>query len=198
MTLRKFNLLARPWPSLAVALSVLAVDQGTKFMAMFLAGDDVYAGFRQDKAQSLVGNFILLFVAYNPDGAFSVSPPSQLPGRLFYLAITVAASTFVVWLWRKRKDPVVRTGLAMVLGGGIGNLIDRLHLAHVVDFISVGIPGMSARWPTFNLADCAILYGVLVVVWGERRLVKIRDHRAARHIADPESKAPASGLPARS
>lgn len=194
---RKTHLLAYPVPGALIWLSVFLVDQATKQMALYLAGSRYTGAFREDIAVRLVGDFLWLFVAYNSGAAFSLNPERLvpfLPTTVFYVLLVAGATWFLLRMWRTRRDPLVRAGVAILLGGAYGNLLDRLLYRHVVDFISVGMPGLSWRWPTFNIADCAILYGVALLLWGEHRLVRIRDHRAARHVpgAAPDSSSRAS------
>jgi len=66
-------------------------------------------------------------------------------------------------LRRQRANPVVSAALALVLGGALGNLWDRLTLGHVVDFVLLHVGRYS--WPAFNVADSAITIGVAVLVW---------------------------------
>lgn len=186
---RSCHRLAWPLPSLGLGLAVLMADQVTKSMAMYLAGGRFVADFRQDVAISLVGDFVWMFVAYNPGAALSFSPQDFLPFlpvAWFYTGLVAAVAWFLVGRWKRAKDPLVRSGVAVLLGGAVGNLVDRIAYHHVVDFISVGVPGLSWRWPTFNLADCAIFYGAFLLAWGEWNQVRIRDHRQARHLPDPE------------
>lgn len=187
---RKAHLLAHPYAGIFVWVSVFLLDQATKQMALYLAGSRYTNGFREDIAVRLVGDYFWLFVAYNSGAAFSMNPQVLLPflpTTLFYVLLVAGATWFLLRLWKSRRDPLVRTGVALVLGGAYGNLLDRCIYKHVVDFISIGVPGLSWRWPTFNIADCAILYGVALTIWGEIRLVRIRDHRAARHIPQDTS-----------
>ncbi|MBK9579678.1 MAG: signal peptidase II [Fibrobacterota bacterium] len=191
---RKTHLLAHPWPSFLLWAVVFLMDQATKQMALYLGGSRITGGFREDIAVRLLGDFLWMFVAYNSGAAFSLNPERLvpfLPTTVFYVLLVAGATWFLLRLWKTRRDPLVRTGVALILGGAYGNLLDRLIYRHVVDFISVGMPGLSWRWPTFNIADCAIVYGVVLMIWGEIRLVRIRDHRAARHVpqaqADQES-----------
>lgn len=189
MTRRKLNLLARPSVSASLLTGVLVLDQLTKFLALQLLGDNVYmGGVRSDHARRILGDFLWLFVAYNPGAAFSMSPQSilpMLPPVIFYVLLTGGAGWFLVRLWIRKREPIVRTGASLILAGALGNLIDRLRITHVVDFISIGVPGVTWRWPTFNVADCAICGGVALLLWGEYRIQERMRHRAARHIDAP-------------
>ena len=189
MTRNKLNLLARPYLSASLLAAVLVLDQATKFLALYLLGDSVFMGYiRSDHARRILGDFVWLFVAYNPGAAFSMTPQTLLPflpPTVFYILLTSVAGWFLVRLWIRKRDPIVRTGAALVLSGALGNLIDRLRITHVVDFISLGIPGFTWRWPTFNVADSAICAGVCLLLWGESRLQSRLNHRATHHIPPP-------------
>lgn len=189
MTRNKLNLLARPILSTGLLAIVLVLDQATKLLALDLLGDSVFMDhIRSDHARRILGDFVWLFVAYNPGAAFSMTPQTLLPflpPTLFYVLLTSVAGWFLVRLWIRKRDPVVRTGAVLVLAGALGNLIDRLRISHVVDFISVGIPGVTWRWPTFNIADSSICLGVGLLLWGESRLQSRKNHRDARHIPPP-------------
>lgn len=189
MTRHKLNLLARPSVSASLLVAVFLLDQLTKFLALQLLGDNVYmGGVRSDHARRILGDFVWLFVAYNPGAAFSMNPHAilpMLPPVIFYVLLTGGAGWFLVRLWIRKREPVVRTGAALILSGALGNLVDRLRITHVVDFISVGVPGITWRWPTFNVADCAICTGVGLLLWGEYRIQERLRHRAARHIEAP-------------
>jgi len=208
LTRHKINLLARPSVSIAVFALVVALDQLTKAVALSLLGDSVFDGaMRSDHARRLVGDVVWLFVAYNPGAAFSFAPQSFLPflhPTVFYGILVAAACYFLTKLWIARRHPIVRLSVVLVLAGAVGNFIDRVRIHHVVDFISVGIPGISWRWPTFNVADAAICTGAVMLAWGEHLVAAIKDHRAARHVPvpgpdeiGPDGDASASGRSAR-
>ncbi len=85
-------------------------------------------------------------------------------GRVFLIAASVAAAVFIVFL-AERVSPEERSKrafLGMILGGAVGNLIDRLYPGHVIDFIDMGI--RSYRWPVYNLADTAVTVGGILLV----------------------------------
>ncbi len=191
MTRHKINLLARPSVSVGILLAVVALDQVSKALALSVLGDSVFGGaVRSDHARRLVGDFLWLFVAYNPGAVFSFAPQKLVPflhPTLFYGVLVGVVGYFLGRLWIDRKNPLVRTAVALVLGGGVGNFIDRVRIDHVVDFISMGVPGITWRWPTFNLADAAICIGAVLLVVGERQVVLQRDHRDARRVPVPKS-----------
>lgn len=96
---------------------------------------------------------------------------------LMPLILTAVALAFcigiVVWLGRE-KDRRVRVGLALILGGAIGNIIDRVRLGAVVDFLDFYIG--EYHWPAFNIADSAICIGVVLILiltlWGNKKCEK--------------------------
>jgi len=95
-------------------------------------------------------------------------------GRTFLIAASVAAAIFIMFLAERMpcEERPKRVFLGMILGGALGNLIDRLYPGHVIDFIDMGIA--SYRWPVYNLADSAVtIGGVLLVLSFARK----REHK---------------------
>lgn len=85
-------------------------------------------------------------------------------GAYFTFFSIVAAGVLIVVLFFSRKaSTAVKTALGLVLGGAIGNLIDRLRFGAVVDFVDIGV-SETTRWPCFNVADLAITIGVILLV----------------------------------
>jgi len=113
----------------------------------------------------LKGVIVRLVLAHNPAGAWSMF--GFVPGiarRLLFVAISVVASVLLtIWYLRlPREERLVRLGLVTVLGGALGNLVDRIAYGSVIDFIEVSAFWGETRhfWPTFNIADVAISVGV--------------------------------------
>lgn len=104
-------------------------------------------------------NFTLM---HNPGAAFSFLSDASGWQRWFFSVIAVIVSiVIVVWILRLDKGQNrLALALALILGGALGNVWDRLSLGYVVDFIDVYIG--SAHWPAFNIADSAILIGVVI------------------------------------
>lgn len=137
------------------AAVTLAVDQASK--ALVLAALDP-AGH-----VDLVGKVFGIVVRRNPGGAFGMFPNAPL---FFFLATVAIVAGAIVWGWR---SPQFALPVGLIVGGGLGNLVDRLFRGprlfrgEVVDFIYLSF------WPTFNLADSAIVVGVvLLLVTGNR------------------------------
>ena len=148
--------------------------------------------------REVIGDWVRWTLVYNPGAAFGLhlGPWS----RWIFMALTVAA---LVILWRlygqtREGDTLRISALALVCGGAVGNLIDRVRSPlGVVDFIDVGIRmGASEyRWPTFNVADMAVSTGAFLlawVLWGEDKAAAEAAAQAAP-AAPAASAGPASG-----
>lgn len=115
------------------------------------------------------GDFFRITYILNPGGAFG----TRLGGEIFYLSVSLLAIIFTVAFFVK-TDPrhiLIRSALALVLGGAVGNLIDRFRLGEVIDFLDFNVPDISLlgyrldRWPIFNLADATITVGAVLLIW---------------------------------
>jgi signal peptidase II len=139
-----------PVGPLALAGVVVVLDQLTKIWA---------AAALADGPVEVIGTFLQFRLTRNPGGAFSL-----LTGLTPVLAVLAAGMVvYIVRTTRRTTDVVMAYSLGLVLGGAVGNLVDRLVRSpgflrgEVVDFIKV------PHWPTFNVADCAITVGVILI-----------------------------------
>jgi signal peptidase II len=149
----------RWWSWLLVSVAVLVFDQLTKWL---IQQTMVFS------QQVRVLPFFNLVLVYNPGAAFSFL--STAPGwqRDLFVAIGLAASGLIVWLLRRHAaEPMFCFALALILGGAIGNVIDRVLLGAVVDFLDVHLAGY--HWPAFNVADSAITCGAALLIWDSLR-----------------------------
>lgn len=109
---------------------------------------------------SVIGDFVRFVYVRNPGSAMGLFPV----GRVALVGISVAASIFLIFLYRT-TDPVLkirRAAMAAILGGAMGNLVDRIfYEGHVVDFIDVGIG--THRFYTFNVADMGVSVGGVIL-----------------------------------
>ena len=90
-----------------------------------------------------------------------------LPPWLFFLLISIVATIVLLWFYKSidKRDWMSRLGVVMILGGAVGNFIDRMRLSMVVDFIDCDFPDfIMTRFPTFNVADSFVTVGVAVVI----------------------------------
>lgn len=105
-------------------------------------------------------NFTLVF---NTGSAFSFLSDSGDWHRWFFMIFSALMSIIIIY-WMQRTSTVAKKrllGLALILGGALGNLIDRVYLGHVVDFIDVYYK--TYHWPVFNIADSAITIGAILL-----------------------------------
>jgi len=145
----------RWWLWLAVSAGVVGLDQLTKHLVQ----QTLSFGRSVE-----VTPFFNLVLVYNPGAAFSFL--STAPGwqRELFIGIALAASALIVHLMRKHAhDRMFCFALSLILGGALGNLIDRFLLHAVVDFLDFHVLGR--HWPAFNLADSAITLGAAVLIW---------------------------------
>ena len=104
----------------------------------------------------------------NPGAAFSFLAQSSGWQRWFFTVLGLAASAYILWLLRKSLgDKMLCWALSLILGGALGNVLDRIMYGAVVDFIDLHYANW--HWPAFNLADSAICIGAALIIWGELR-----------------------------
>lgn len=154
-----------------LSTGILAADQATKLWAL--------EALRPYEVRPVIDGWFNLVLAFNTGAAFSfLSDAGGWQRWLFAGLASVVCVVLTVWLARLgRGERVAAAGLALVIGGAVGNLVDRLRLGHVVDFLDfyhaslAGWPGFSAHghWPAFNIADSAITAGVALLVVGSLR-----------------------------
>jgi signal peptidase II len=134
---------------------VIALDQLSKWLAEQMLAPHT--------PQAVLPSVNITLV-YNTGAAFSFLSQAGGWQRWFFSLLAVGVSVFIV-LWMRRlghRERWTAAGLAMVLGGALGNLIDRLVYGHVIDFIDVYYKDL--HWPTFNIADSAITLGAAVLI----------------------------------
>lgn len=153
---------------LALAAGIVTADQLTKYLvvASFVPGESV-----------ALAPFFNLVLVYNPGAAFSFL--SDQPGwqRGFFIAIALAASVWIVRLLSKHpRERLFAAALTLVLAGAVGNVIDRILIGAVVDFLDFHALGW--HWPAFNVADSAITCGAVLLAWDALRPHKNTDSTA--------------------
>jgi len=149
------------WP---VVVTVVLSDILTKWIAV----GELYP---RGVPRQVFGDVVRLTLVYNRGAAFGLHLGQY--SRWIFLGLTIAALVILAQLYRSTpaRDIARTLAIALVSGGAIGNLIDRVRGPQgVVDFIDIGIGDM--RWPTFNVADMAVSTGAVLlawVLWGEDR-----------------------------
>ncbi|MEO6294617.1 MAG: signal peptidase II [Candidatus Limnocylindria bacterium] len=142
-------------PALVVAGTaalLYAADQASKLF--------VVAALRLGESHAVIGDLVRIWYVQNTGAAFSL-----FPGAIWlFLPVTVLALVMIAYFFRAFRDrgPWIHVILGIILAGTLGNLTDRLRLGYVVDFVSVGIG--EARFPTFNVADSAVVVGIGLLV----------------------------------
>lgn len=144
-----------PWLWLAVTAVVIVLDWYAKQWA-----SDALVLYRPKE----VFSWLNITLAHNYGAAFSFLSDAGGWQRWFFIVLaSIVSLMLLVWLLRlPRREWVTALGLALVLGGAIGNLIDRVQLGYVVDFIDVHYAGW--HYPAFNVADSAITCGVILLL----------------------------------
>ncbi len=149
-----------PW--LGIALAVILLDQLTKTLILghFHLGDS-----------RTVTSFFNVVRVHNTGAAFSFLHGASGWQRWFFVGLGVVAAVFIVWLLRRHgTQRLFGWALSLILGGALGNVIDRLLHGYVVDFIQVHYGGW--YFPSFNLADSAITLGAGLLILDELRRVR--------------------------
>lgn len=141
---------------LATALIVVVLDQLSKaaVLAMFagrILGD-----------REMVTSFFNLALTYNRGISFGLlNGGASINALVFSLAATAIVAVLIYWL-RRASSPFLAIAIGMIIGGAVGNVIDRLRLGAVVDFLDFHFDAL--HWPAFNLADSAICVGVAAML----------------------------------
>ena len=152
-----------PW--LALALFLVIADQFTKVLILgaYRLGDS-----------TTITSFFNIVRAHNTGAAFSFLASASGWQRWFFTAIGVAATVFIIWLLRSHSgQKLFSFALACILGGAVGNVVDRLLHGYVVDFLQ--FHWRNWYFPAFNVADSAITLGAVCLIVDE--LMRVRRSR---------------------
>ncbi len=157
-----------PW--LALALVVILADQFTKTL--------IVGWFQLGDSRPVVDGFFNLVRAHNKGAAFSFLHDAAGWQRWFFIALGLAASGFIVWMIRSHPtQKLFCFAVSLIMGGALGNVVDRLLHGYVVDFLQFRFavleplfPG--GYFPAFNIADSAITLGAVCLVLDE--LLRVR------------------------
>jgi signal peptidase II len=145
----------RKWLALGAVVMVLDVYSKHLVQQFFQYGEHLP-----------ITSFFDLVRFHNEGAAFSFLAAQGGWQRLFFSAVALVASAVMIYLIRKHQtQKLFCFALALVLGGALGNLYDRLSLGYVVDFLLFHYHGYQYYWPAFNVADSAISLGVILLLW---------------------------------
>ena len=147
----------KPW--LWLAGIIVLLDQISKWIVL---------GVLRPGESRYVAPFWNWVLAFNPGAAFSFLSDAGGWQRWFFTVVSLAVSGWILSLLRRHCSEFrLSLALTLVLGGALGNVIDRLRFGVVVDFIQWHAAGY--YWPAFNLADSAITLGAVLLVWDQLR-----------------------------
>lgn len=139
---------------------VLAGTATFLYLADQLSKAFVVASLERGESVDVIGDVVRIWYVQNTGAAFSL-----FQGAIWlFVPVTVVALVMIVYFFRSFRDrgPWIHVILGAVLAGTLGNLTDRLRLGYVVDFVSVGLG--TTRFPTFNVADSAVVVGIGLLV----------------------------------
>jgi signal peptidase II len=115
--------------------------------------------------QNFLGDTFMLTYVQNTGAAFSIGFKNDQFNRWFFIGTTILAVAFIVYLLYKAEHRLHVVSFGLVLGGAIGNMIDRIIYGGVTDFMSVDLPDfIMQRFPIFNVADSCIFIGVCLLI----------------------------------
>lgn len=140
----------------ALPIAVLALDQVVKAVLIAWLGPDAVV-----HRWELAGRLVAFEYVENRGAAFGI-----LPGRtslLIVVALLITFGAIALMVREARHHPVGAAGIGLVVGGALGNVIDRIRFGYVVDFMAVG------TWPRFNVADTMITIGIVLLLWSGLR-----------------------------
>jgi signal peptidase II len=161
------------WPIfLGLAAGIVVVDQLTKALLV--------AAIAPGRSISVVGDFLRLVHSQNNGALFGLFRESAV---LFGLASIVVIGLIVAYHARSGRSVFMSVALGLLLGGALGNLIDRLRLGYVVDFVDAGIGDL--RWYTFNVADAAISFAIILLVLAALRPSLVE--KQPQHVPDGDA-----------
>lgn len=145
----------RLWVWYALSTTVVTLDQLTKeWISQALEFHQVVP----------VTSWFNLVLAHNAGAAFSFLAGAGGWQRGFFIGLATIAAMVIVYLLRKhQRESVFSLALALILGGALGNLIDRIRFGYVVDFLDFYV--QAYHWPAFNVADMAITAGAGLLIW---------------------------------
>ena len=186
------------WPfHIGVIVFSIVADQLTKLWALARFTNET--GAPNHDVINILGEFLRFQLVFNKGAAFSSRPQDLMPflsPTVFFILISIVAVVVMGWFYRNidKRDWMSRLGVVMILGGAIGNFIDRMRLQMVVDFIDCDLPDfIMTRFPTFNVADSFVTVGVAIVILSPFVLKKI--HRQIKEekeqVKEEKEQAPA-------
>lgn len=147
-------IMQKKWKVFAfVVLAVILCDQISKLIVSRL----MYRG----QSITVIPHIFSITYVKNPNAAFGI--PLATP--MVMMILTSIATALLVFYFAKLKEKgsLLYVGLALIIGGALGNLIDRFRMRQVIDFIELGVKNF--KWPVFNIADSCVTIGIIAILW---------------------------------
>ncbi|MEJ8751278.1 signal peptidase II [Lagierella sp. ICN-221743] len=138
--------------TLVIILAVIILDQITKYLAIGLKKGSI----------KLIDNFLSLVYVENRGAAFGILQGKKII-LLFFTFLIIMAMCYYLYKGQKSMATISKLSISLIIGGAIGNLIDRVFRHFVIDFISVTFPN-GYEFPVFNVADIAVVCGTFLLI----------------------------------
>jgi signal peptidase II len=164
--LAKNRIFSNLWPWLLLAIVIIVLDQLTKqwILDRYQLGDS-----------TVITSFFNIVRVHNPGAAFSFLAGASGWQREFFIAVAAIAAVVITYLLAKHgQQRLFSLSLALILGGALGNVIDRFLHGYVVDFLDFHYKNQW-HWPAFNLADSAIVGGAVLLIVDE--IIRMRKEK---------------------
>ncbi len=142
---------------LIISIGIIALDQITKYL--------IRANLEYGEILRITPKFIWITYVKNTGAAFSFSFGSVGLNKIIFISVSIIASIMLVYLITKTKSKLELISYSLILGGAVGNLIDRIFIGGVTDFIWCDFPDfIMRRWPVFNVADSSIVVAITIMI----------------------------------
>lgn len=160
----------KKYPAFIIAAIVLILDQLSKIAVRKMI--PLYHSI--PILDDIFGETFMFTHVTNTAAAFSIGFSSAVVNRVFFIITTLIALAFIIYLLRRSTHVIQIIAFGLVIGGAVGNLIDRVILGGVTDFIDVDFPDfIMQRFPIFNIADSAIFISVCLLILA---MFVVKDH----------------------
>ncbi len=142
---------------LLISIGIIALDQITKYL--------IRANLEYGEIWHITPKFIWITYVRNTGAAFSFSFGSDGLNKMIFITVSIIATIILVYLIMKTKSRLELISYSLILGGAVGNLIDRIFIGSVTDFIWCDFPDViMRRWPVFNVADSSIVVAITLMI----------------------------------
>ncbi len=145
---------------LLLFLTILIIDQSSKVYVR-----NLFANREPEYYISVVGNFFRISFVQNYGAAFGISIAKGEVNNIIFISISLIAIIVITYLFIKSESNWTKYSYTLILAGAVGNLIDRIFLGKVTDFLDFDFPDFIVqRWYVFNIADASIVVGITILM----------------------------------